>query len=556
MAKRLIFHCDDSLVAQKLVADVLRSFYPDLELKQFKSGSALLEGLETSAELPWAVFSDIMMPGLTGIDVLRWIKRHGKYHFIPVMLITAELDQAQKLEATKDGVFQYLTKPLTKEQLTVVNEKIESGHIPLEDITVLDQSFAEETIDMVAEMHKLAKNLNPDTSKELYRLFHTVKGGSNSLQLPSVGAFMHTAEGFLTAVNQGNLYSLPQVGQLLGFVFTFIEKAAEKVKTQQLIDLPNAELVNGLKLIKTNVEAGFKLESAPKSTAPTQQNTETKAENTEEGGGGQNTIILSRSSTSIRIKNDALDALQLKFKKILQQRVKLNSFASQLKSEFSDEMFPNDLKKLLDELNLAASEIMEFFIALRVTSVARLKSFGTRVLAQTAEVLGKPVKFEFEQEPGLEIDQSILEVLEGGLTHVLRNSVDHGIEKAEKRLAAGKDPIGLIKMAIKRETKDIILLTIEDDGGGINKEALKAAVGRKGVMTAEHLAALKDESILDLIFVDGLSTNEQVNDISGRGVGLGAVKAAITDLGGTIKVTSEPGKGSKFIINVPRFFQL
>jgi len=147
-----------------------------------------------------------------------------------------------------------------------------------------------------------------------------------------------------------------------------------------------------------------------------------------------------------------------------------------------------------------------------------------------------------------EVDKTIIEQLSDPLTHMIRNSVDHGIESPEARVAAGKPAQGCILLAAEHRGGKIVI-TISDDGNGINREKVLRKAKEKGVVAAD--AQLTDEAIDALIFAPGFSTAEVVTNVSGRGVGMDVVKRNIEGLGGSVAVINKPGKGSQFVIALP-----
>ena len=161
----------------------------------------------------------------------------------------------------------------------------------------------------------------------------------------------------------------------------------------------------------------------------------------------------------------------------------------------------------------------------------------------------KPINFIIEGQE-TEVDRSVIEQLRDPLMHLLRNSVDHGIEPADARVAAGKPETGTVRLSAYQE-KDIIIITINDDGKGIDPEAARQAAVKKNLLSAEAAADLSDSDAVNLIFASGLSTAGKVTEVSGRGVGLDVVKTNIELLNGSVTVASEIGKGTTFTVTLP-----
>jgi two-component system chemotaxis sensor kinase CheA len=149
-----------------------------------------------------------------------------------------------------------------------------------------------------------------------------------------------------------------------------------------------------------------------------------------------------------------------------------------------------------------------------------------------------------------ELDRAILEELSDPLLHLLRNCIDHGIELPADRVAGGKGPRGQISVSVRRE-RDRVVVELEDDGRGMDRAKLQAAAVARGQLTQEAAARLTPREALMLACLPGVSTAEGVSDISGRGVGMDAVKRAVENVGGTLEIDSESGRGTRFILRLP-----
>jgi two-component system chemotaxis sensor kinase CheA len=179
------------------------------------------------------------------------------------------------------------------------------------------------------------------------------------------------------------------------------------------------------------------------------------------------------------------------------------------------------------------------------------KVFGRfpRVVRDMARNLKKEISLEMKGEE-TDLDKNLVEALADPLVHLVRNSVDHGIEAPDVREAAGKVREGTVILAAQQEG-DHILLSISDDGAGMDPEILRSKVVEKGLMDAESASRLDNKGCFDLIFMPGLSTKKEITDVSGRGVGMDVVKTKITQLNGMIDIDSTLGKGTTLTIKVP-----
>ena len=172
-----------------------------------------------------------------------------------------------------------------------------------------------------------------------------------------------------------------------------------------------------------------------------------------------------------------------------------------------------------------------------------------RLVRDVARQLGKQAKFEVVGET-TGVDRDILDGLEAPLNHLIRNALDHGLETPEERRAVGKNPAGTIRLEA-RHRAGMLQIVLGDDGRGIDLERLRAKVVEKGLTTAPMAGRLSEAELLDFLFLPGFSTKEQVTEISGRGVGLDVVQSMVQAVRGSVRVSSQSGKGTRFILQLP-----
>jgi two-component system chemotaxis sensor kinase CheA len=193
-------------------------------------------------------------------------------------------------------------------------------------------------------------------------------------------------------------------------------------------------------------------------------------------------------------------------------------------------------------LERLVGELQHAVLNIRVLPLRHVFQRFPRLVREMVVALGKPARLVTEGD-ATEADKAIVESLFEPLLHVMRNALDHGIEPAEVRAAAGKPPSATIQLRAAR-VGDRVEVEVEDDGGGIDLERVRAVALRRGVATAEDLAGMSDQAVTDLIFAPGFSTAEAVSSLSGRGVGMDAVRSAVERMGGRVTVTSRPGQGT------------
>jgi two-component system chemotaxis sensor kinase CheA len=249
---------------------------------------------------------------------------------------------------------------------------------------------------------------------------------------------------------------------------------------------------------------------------------------------------LSKSET-IRVKSKLLDQLLDLVGEIMINNIRVNQIAIDLKHR--------ELKQVLKNAERLIEELQDTVLRMRMVPVDHIFKRFPRMVRDMAKEEGKEVKFEIMGND-IEIDRSLLDEIGDSLVHLLRNAVDHGIESENDRRADGKKPRGALKLHAFREQSNIVI-TVEDDGRGLNADKLIEKAKNNGIVTAEEVESIEYKDALSLAFQSGVSTASKITEISGRGVGLDVVKNKIEELGGTVKLESELGRGTKFTIKLP-----
>ena len=206
-----------------------------------------------------------------------------------------------------------------------------------------------------------------------------------------------------------------------------------------------------------------------------------------------------------------------------------------------------DVERSLDQLKQLSRQIQDSVMAIRAQPVKPLFDRMHRILREAASVAGKQARLVIEGE-ATEVDRTIIERLADPLTHMIRNSVDHGIEKPEARRAAGKPETGVVAIQAAHRSGRVVI-TLSDDGGGIDRDRVRAVAVSRGLIPAT--AELTPSEVDALLFMPGFSTATEVSSLSGRGVGMDVLRSEIAALGGRISIASTPGKGTALTISLP-----
>ncbi len=254
------------------------------------------------------------------------------------------------------------------------------------------------------------------------------------------------------------------------------------------------------------------------------------------GGGGK------QQSSSIRVAIEKVDALV----DMIGELVITQSMLSQIGENFSVDMIER-MREGLAQLERNTRELQESVMQIRMLPISFAFNRFPRVVHDLSQTLGKKVELVVSGE-GTELDKTVLEQIGDPLVHLVRNSIDHGIESPQDRIAKGKPEVGTVNLNAYHQGGNIVI-EVSDDGAGLNKQAIIDKAIEKGVIDGNE--DVSDADAFDLLFRPGFSTAKEVTDVSGRGVGMDVVRRNVRTLGGNVEVTSTPGVGSTFTVRLP-----
>jgi len=246
-------------------------------------------------------------------------------------------------------------------------------------------------------------------------------------------------------------------------------------------------------------------------------------------------------SRTIRVDIERLDTLMNLFSELLIDRVRLEQLSSEIKR--------SDLTETVEHMTRVSSDLQSIVLKLRMVPVDSVFNRFPRMIRDLAKSLDKKIDLVITGAD-TELDRTVIDEIGDPLVHLLRNSVDHGIETVEERIAAGKPETGTIFLRAYHSGNHVFI-EVEEDGRGIHHERVLKTAVKNGVVTAEEAKLLTPEEINMLIFAAGFSTADKISDISGRGVGLDVVRSKITSLGGNVTIDSAFGRGTKFSVQLP-----
>ena len=430
---------------------------------------------------------------------------------------------------------------------------------------------------------------NPEILASVFRTIHTIKGTSGFLAFNKLEAVTHIGESLLARLRDGQLTLNPDITTALLAMVDAVRQMLGRIE-----DSGNEGERNDQELIATLT----RLLQPPVESSPTPEAVPVQkihhSDGTEPAAKGRDTLI-NRDATEasdrceevepqdlgnaahpgeIPVENVALNPQDLLEAPNTQQQVRSGPSASDstirvdvaqldrlmnrmgelvlLRNQivqFTNASEDSGLLATSQRLNLLTTELQEGVMKTRMQPIGNIWSRFPRTVRDVALGCGKQVRIEMEGKE-TELDKTIIEAIKDPLTHIVRNSVDHGIESPKARSAAGKNPEGRLFLRAFHEGGQVNI-EITDDGAGLDHEKIRNKAIQKGMITADQAARMTEREITNLIWLPGLSTAEKVTNVSGRGVGMDVVRTNIEKIGGTVDVQSKPGQGSTVRMKIP-----
>ena len=454
-----------------------------------------------------------------------------------------------------------------------------------ENLDRLDRDFVE-----------LEKNPSKETLGSIFRAVHTIKGTCGFLAFSKLESVTHAGENLLSLLRDGQLQINPPITDALLATVDAIREMLASLEANgnegerddsSLIEtlgrlqrgesLPAAPQINAPQIDTPQVDAppepkkkrirkksssSFAPIAAPsgtsplqsteeiaprggeKQTAPERAGEEKVPEHREAAEGVQGQVESKSSAVSdstVRVDVGLLDKLMNLVGELVLSRNQIMQFAANQE----DATFAATSQ----HLNLVTGELQEGVMKTRMQPIGNVWNKFPRVVRDLAAACAKQVRVEMEGAE-TELDRTIIEAIKDPLTHVVRNSVDHGIESAEARIGAGKPAEGCLLLRAYHEGGQVNI-EINDDGGGVNAEKVRDKALQKGLINPEQAARMSERELVNLIFLPGFSTAEKVTNVSGRGVGMDVVKTNIEKIGGTVDVQSKRGQGTTLKVKIP-----
>lgn len=528
-----ILMLDDEPDIQEFLAEIISD--AGYEVICLPSGEGVLEAIAEHLDELCLIISDYNMPGMTGLEVRSCIQ--PDYNGIPFVILSSEVSREMLETALELNISAFLEKPIDPEALVEAVEKYSKERQNLiEEKAFLKKIFIEESEELIAELEPLILDLeqNPDeidSVNSIFRLVHTIKGGSGVLEQPQITAFVHSYEDLLGKIKNATLRITPDVVSVLLAGFDELSQIVASMGSASSypIDLPYWQSQFALSNGATAAPAGNSCPKAAKTNKPTDK------------GAGE--------KENIKVPTHILNEFMELSGEITVIKNSVNKLVQSIKKELQGSSDLRLLAEMIEEMNKINSSMQTKITDIRKLPVQSIFRTFARVTRDIATGSGKEIVLEISGE-SLRVDTTLHQVLSNSLIHIVRNACDHGLEAVEDRTQTQKSPHGTIRLDAA-EVGEFIQITIQDDGRGIDPEKIKASALKKNLYTEPELAAMSDGEVFQIIFEPGFSTAAQITDVSGRGVGMDMVRTSVESIGGKIIIESTLGEGTTFTFRLP-----
>jgi two-component system chemotaxis sensor kinase CheA len=437
----------------------------------------------------------------------------------------------------------------------------------IEEFVVEAEEILERLDPLFVELEQ--KGQDPEIINEIFRGMHTLKGAAGFLGFQNVVDVAHRAETILKKIREGEMTISPEItdailkatdilGVLIGHIKAKEEATEDISGVLQLLDnallsAPSAETSEkqGIKPSE-EVESKAEEEKPPQPEEAVSQSAEHFPEAEPKVSIPKETQVSKEKEkevSTLRVDVSRIDKVMDLAGEIVLARNRLLNLANKLEAKYSGDEHVEGLVETTAFLDRVTSDLQLAVMKMRMQPLQKVFAKFPRMVRDLARSLGKEIELEIIGED-TEVDKSVIEHIGDPLVHIIRNSIDHGIESSDERIQKGKPAKGKIVInAYQKGTQ--IVIDILDDGKGIDVEAVKAKAITKGIVTLEEAEKMSDEAIINLIFLPGFSTKEVSTEVSGRGVGMDVVKSNVAKLNGYVEIFTEKDKGTTFRISLP-----
>lgn len=400
-----------------------------------------------------------------------------------------------------------------------------NGHIEAVEVSLMElekrwqEGFCDETL-----LTRILGNL------------HTLKGNSGMMGITPVQQYVHKLESALKLIQEEKIPLSAEV-----FEEFYAAISSLRTKLAPLAGDPAAQLDFGDELMA--LDCIFFRERIEKSAViPADAPVPIKSKGDELG-------YITQKSTTLKVGFEKLDELLNLVGELVIHRTALSNLEKRLQNQVSDRSLLEAFSEANQLIGKSSADLREAIMKARMLPIKSVFQRFQRLVRDLSHKSGKEIRLQFQGEE-TELDKTVIDEIGEPLLHLIRNAIDHGVETKEERSRTGKPSTATITLKACHESNHIVV-SVSDDGKGMNPEKIRASAMAKGLIREEEAQTLGDQESLQLLFLPGFSTSSEVTETSGRGIGLDVVKKIVTSLNGIVDITSTPGQGSVFTIKLP-----
>ncbi len=486
------------------------------------------------------VISDFKMPEMDGFKFRQKVLAIAPE--IPFAILSGFVDREMALKGMELKIAAYINKPIDNDGLfETISKECTPRIITIREEQELLKGFTDDATNLIEQVEDLTLELeeNPNNHESIAKIFgmiHTIKGSSGFFEPRTLHTFAHRFEDGLKEVQGGSAALTPQLISVWLKACDVLKTLIEEFKTGVHNSYDIEELT---KILRPAANAsGISLGS----TAPT-------ASATDGTDLHQTNIQRQKGPQELKVAVSLLDEFMQISGEMTVIRNMINKIVRSIEKQYPADKDVALLSELLGELHKVNSSVQAKITEIRKVPVKSVVKPLSRIVRDTAQALKKEVELKITGEE-IRIDNSVAEVLSNSLIHLVRNSLDHGVELPVDRANSGKPSRGEVTITT-RVIGETILVEIQDDGKGINPDAIRKKLVSNGTHSIDQVNKMSLPDLYQMIFSAGFSTAQQITDISGRGVGMSMVKDVVEAIGGHILIESQLGKGTKFTLNIP-----
>ncbi len=485
------------------------------------------------------VISDFKMPTMDGFTFRQRIQHIAPE--LPFIILSGYVDRETALRGLELKIAAFLEKPVRDDALqSNIIKECTPRILSIKEERELLRGFTDDAANLIEQVEELVLELeeNPNDLESVSKVFgmiHTIKGSSGFFEPRTLHTFAHRFEDTLKEIQSGHKALNHSIISIWLKSCDVLKTLIEEFKTgihnsydiNELTKIFKSETVaSGLVASKSQADHGG---SAPDIHSPASQK--------------------QKGPQELKVSVTLLDEFMQISGEMTVIRNMINKIVRSIEKQYPSDKDVSLLGELLGELHKVNGSVQSKITEIRKVPVKSVVKPLGRIIRDTSQALKKEVELKILGDE-IRIDTSVAEVLSNSLIHLIRNSLDHGIELPDDRSKSGKPSRGEVRITAKING-ETILVDIEDDGKGINPDAIRKKLVSNGTHSLEQVNKMSLPDLYQMIFSAGFSTAQQITDISGRGVGMSMVKDVVEAIGGKILIESNLGKGTRFTLSIP-----